>query len=764
MSQANRASRSGSTEYYQMVFDNAYDAIFIESLNGRILDANPAACNLTGYTREELLSMNVSNLLPADVKIPTRDVIQEELATGGFSFLGWNIRKDGSKVKVDVRVTPFEQDGLERVIVIVRDVTAREEMEKRDARQRVILESLHELAVGLLKRHKLKDVLNSIIQHACQLFETADGYFYMLSDEPEMIEIKVGCGNYLKYVGCKRRIGTGLSGKVWQSGKAEVIENYQNWHGRDKDQKWREVRTAIGIPLKSHGKVNGVIGLDIYKEHPVFFQDFVTFQRLAELASVAIDNVFLFTKLNESRQQFHSLYSSMAEGVALHEGVRDEEGNLSNYRIVDVNPKYCELTGFNRDEVLGKLATEVYKTEKAPYLDKVTNFILSKESGHFETYFFPLKKYVAISIVPWKENGFAAIFFDISERKQTEQKLLYMSYHDSLTGAYNRAYFESKLKCIGDSGVRFGLVIADVDELKSTNDMFGHAEGDRLLIKAVNFLRDHFRSDDMIARIGGDEFAVIMENVTHDEVSHICSRLRMKMDKLVSDDTSKFPLQMSLGFAVSIDDTVAAQELFRLADNKMYRDKIHRRVNSRVSIVQTLKQMLTECDYLTDGHGERLQTMVVRLAQKIGWADSNLGDLKLFAQFHDIGKVGIPDSILHKQGPLLPEERSEMNRHCEIGQRIAQSSKDLLPIADWILKHHEYWSGKGYPLGLKGEEIPVECRILAIVDAYDAMTNDRSYRRALSQEEAVAEIERCAGTQFDPSLVRDFIEMLNGSD
>lgn len=137
-------------------------------------------------------------------------------------------------------------------------------------------------------------------------------------------------------------------------------------------------------------------------------------------------------------------------------------------------------------------------------------------------------------------------------------------------------------------------------------------------------------------------------------------------------------------------------------------------------------------------------------------------DLRLFAQFHDIGKVGIPDQILFKNGPLTLEEMVIMKRHCEIGYRIAQASPDLLPIAEWILKHHEWWNGKGYPLGLKGEEIPLECRILAIADAYDAMTNDRPYRKALTREEALSEIKKCSGTQFDPRLVDMFLKMMQG--
>jgi HD-GYP domain-containing protein (c-di-GMP phosphodiesterase class II) len=148
------------------------------------------------------------------------------------------------------------------------------------------------------------------------------------------------------------------------------------------------------------------------------------------------------------------------------------------------------------------------------------------------------------------------------------------------------------------------------------------------------------------------------------------------------------------------------------------------------------------------------------MAALIGLPESTTADLSLFAKFHDIGKVGISDAILLKKGLFTSEEWTEMKRHCEIGYRIALSAPDLVPIADWILRHHEWWDGQGYPLGIQGEEIPVECRLLAIADAYEALTSDRPYRRALSHREAVAELRRHAGTQFDPHLLEKFLKML----
>lgn len=166
-------------------------------------------------------------------------------------------------------------------------------------------------------------------------------------------------------------------------------------------------------------------------------------------------------------------------------------------------------------------------------------------------------------------------------------------------------------------------------------------------------------------------------------------------------------------------------------------------------------------DFITEGHVDRLQDLVSSLGREIGLPQRDINDLRLIAQFHDIGKVGIPDHILFKPGPLTSEEMTEMRRHSEIGHRIAQSSPDLVPIADFILKHHEWWDGNGYPLGLKGEETPLECRIIAIADAYEAMTSNRPYRQAMLPQEAIDELKRCAGTQFDTQLVEKFIKTLD---
>lgn len=350
---------------------------------------------------------------------------------------------------------------------------------------------------------------------------------------------------------------------------------------------------------------------------------------------------------------------------------------------------------------------------------------------------------------------------EIAERIAAEAKMVYLSMHDSLTGLYNRTFFEEQMRKLDEEGtVNVGLIMCDVDGLKLLNDTMGHDKGDSLLINTAELIKNSFSPTDIVARVGGDEFAILMPNATQEMLEDAYHRLQENAE-LISHSINGFPLSLSIGFALRTDTNTSLNDLYIEADNNMYREKLYRSRSAHSTIVQTLMKALEARDFITEGHAERLQAMVADMAAALGLPQRSIVDLRLLAQFHDIGKVGLPDRILFKPAELTPDERLEMQRHCEIGHRIALSSPDLMHIADWVLKHHEWWNGEGYPLGLRGESIPLECRILAIADAYDTMTSDRPYRKAMSEEEAIAELKRCAGTQFDPELVEKFIDMLS---
>jgi diguanylate cyclase (GGDEF)-like protein/PAS domain S-box-containing protein len=456
--------------------------------------------------------------------------------------------------------------------------------------------------------------------------------------------------------------------------------------------------------------------------------------------------------LKESEVRFRSVAQTATDAIIS----ADQEG-----RVVFWNDAAQAIFGYPAAEALGRPLTMILpEGEEDGGLAGLCSRLLSRRTELAGRRRDGSQVAVEVSLASWatREGVFyTAIVRDVTARQEAERRLTYLSLHDPLTGLYSRAYFEQEMQRLQGGRKGAGVVLCDVDGLKLTNDTLGHDRGDVVLKAAAEVLRQSVRQGDMLSRIGGDEFAVLLPGAERGAVEAVAARIRENVARYNAANP-ELPLSLSTGFAH--DPQASSRELFKEADNNMYREKLHRSKSARSAIVQTLMKALEARDFITEGHADRLQELVASVAVALGLPEHSISDLRLMAQFHDIGKVGIPDRILFKPGPLTPAERVEMQRHSEIGFRIAQSAPDLAPIADWVLKHHEAWDGTGYPLGLQGEDIPLECRILAVADAYDAMTSDRPYRKAMPHEQAAAELRRCAGGQFDPQVVEQFVDLL----
>ncbi len=346
------------------------------------------------------------------------------------------------------------------------------------------------------------------------------------------------------------------------------------------------------------------------------------------------------------------------------------------------------------------------------------------------------------------------------ERKRTEERIKHLSFHDSLTDLYNRAYFEEELKRMNNPRYYpLSIISLDVNGLKVINDTFGHDQGDKLLQHLASLLTSISRKGDIIARVGGDEFAILLPSTTSEQVHKFCERIKKTGEE---DKTKPIYLRpsISLGQATQEGEYQDIETLLKEADNKMYQDKLFRAKSREKYLLDSFCMILAERDPHASDHAQRLQELALSLGKRIGLSEYQLNNLRLLALLHDIGKIGIPDSILFKTYTLTSSEWKKMKEHPRIGYRMAKNIPDFTPIAREILYHHEHWDGSGYPEGLKGEEIPILSRIISIVDAYDVMQSRRSYKGKISKTKALREIKMCAGTQFDSQLVEIFLKSI----
>jgi len=350
---------------------------------------------------------------------------------------------------------------------------------------------------------------------------------------------------------------------------------------------------------------------------------------------------------------------------------------------------------------------------------------------------------------------------DITERNQAEESIKKLAYKDSLTGLYNRTYFDEQMIMIEENITEYApvsIISIDLDGLKIVNDTFGHKSGDDFLKAAANIIAKAFRKTDVIARVGGDEVCIILPKSDN----KVALKKRSDILELIENHNKENPstlISMSIGTATT-RSLESIYDVYKRSDDNMYEYKLAQATSPKSKVIDLLVAALSERDYMASGHGERLAKMGQTMADKIGLDDDIRRNLIVLAKVHDLGKVGIPDQILFKKGKLTEEEYKRMKEHVKIGWEIAHRSKELENMAELILHHHECWDGKGYPNGLRGNDIPIECRILNIMDAYDTMISDRPYQKGISKEEAIEELRRCSGTQFDPQLLKEFIEVI----
>ncbi len=362
----------------------------------------------------------------------------------------------------------------------------------------------------------------------------------------------------------------------------------------------------------------------------------------------------------------------------------------------------------------------------------------------------------------WDREGngtlFSGILLDIDGKKQMESELLYLSYHDKLTGLYNRRYFEEQLLNFNmDAYMPVSIFIADINGLKLANDAFGHERGDALLRRAAECLKVVVGEKAVISRWGGDEFAILLPQTDDAKAKMILHEIK---EECRGKCTESLGLHLAVGFSVKSTGAITLQHVIRSAEEKMYQDKLMESRSAHTDFLDKFKLQLHEKGIETFEHCRRTSELGLALGARMGLGDGLLEEIRQLCELHDIGKIAMPEYIFSKPDKLSELEWTLIHSHPEIGFRIVAIMQDYAHLAQSVLSHHEWYDGTGYPRGLKGREIPLAARILAISEAVAVMSEGTSYKGKMTVPEVAGELIRCKGTQFDPELTEHMISII----
>lgn len=459
----------------------------------------------------------------------------------------------------------------------------------------------------------------------------------------------------------------------------------------------------------------------------------------------------------------------------------DKNGKFIDYIFENFSDNLENLFHVQKESIIGKKITDFileHEDEKVLDFKEIFYNMIPKTRKKFIKYIFNINRWYLISIFSDEKEYMLVVFNDITNIYGDPAKSFYFDhgnrekivcdyldsyFKDKLTNLYNRDFFEGELKKLDseENQLPISIIICDINGLKVINDAFGHHIGDLFLQKAANAMQSILRKGEILCRIGGDEFSVILPKTDEKKASLVVRRLKEACENIVIDFIK---LSVSFGLAAkdSMDESI--REVMRKADDRMYYQKLKESKKAKVGIINHLKDKLENISYETKQHYERLKTLCLKMSKTLNLKPQEIEELKLLCEYHDIGKVCIPEEIFLKQESLTNTEWEAIRRHSEVGYRIFGAIHNGIPVHELILNHHERWDGKGYPNGLKGEEIPLSARIFSIVDAFDAMINERPYREKMTVKMALEEIGKQAGYQFDPNLTRLFIEIMSDRD
>ncbi len=709
--------------YFRTVIQTTQDGFWVIGEDHRLTYVNEAYCRLSGYTKDELLNLNIENLEINEAPEEAEQKLKRILMNGSEIFETKHRKKDGTIIDVQISASCMCKEPL-TVICFCRDFTERK---KKDA----------ELA-------HFNSLMQYIIEHNRSAVAVHDKNLnYMYVSRPYLESYRIS--------------------------EQEVIGKHHYEVFPDLPQRWRDVHQRVlkGEVLSAeedqYQRQDGTVDWTRWECRPWYESD-GSIGGMIVYTEVINERKKMEQMIFNEKEQFRTTLLSVGDGVI----ATDNQGN-----ITVMNPVAEELTGWKFAEANGSSLEQVFRIvneytweacenpvkkalDSGSVVALANHTILISKSGKE----VPIEDSAAPIKNAYNETtGVVLVFRDFTEKREKQKQVEYLSFHDQLTGLYNRRFFEEELKRLDTTrNLPVSMVMLDVNGLKLINDAFGHQSGDKMLKVVADVLRKECRADDIISRIGGDEFIILLPQTDEKGTHSLIGRIK---NALSEERIKGIQISVSFGSDTKHESNKTSDEMLKFAEDCMYRDKISDRNSQRYEAIHMIMRTLHEKTPRERQHSFR----VGKLCEKIGIAmelnPNEISKLTTAAELHDIGKIAISNEMLDKTGSLTDIEWLEIKRHPEVGYNILSSANAYAPLADIVLAHHERWDGHGYPNELKGEAIPLMSRIIGIADAYDAMTENRPYRKALSKSQAIKQLVAGAGTQFDAELLNVFVDIVS---
>lgn len=759
--------------------ETAIAGIVFLNMQGEIFYANNSFLKISGHKKAEAIyeaGLTPFDLIPETEFDKLKKAIEITLERGEWKGESKAIQQSGKEIDIKIYTSLVRDDNNQPFCMMasIEDITAKKKTEAKIKETKKLLENLSNQAPGVAHQYRLFNdgsfAIPYISKGAAEIYElTAEE----ITKDPIKLFDRIHPEDYERVVKLIQKSAKNLS--IWEEELRFVLP--------EKGLRWVEVK-AKPESLSDGSTIWYGNTHDITKrkkqEQKLKHQHKFT-KTLAEISTdlLEVNSLNIDRKINKSLEKIGKFFEvdrsyiiQLSEDKLLsntHEwcrkGVKSEKENFQNIP----NSNFCwSLKKLNQNQhiniadvdEMNKKAEAEQKVIKALGIKSLVIMPMFNENELFGFFVFDTvknkRKFSDEEIKLLKI--FTDTIINAFSKHINDKKIRMLTYKDRLTGLYNRRFFEEELERIDtERQLPISIIVADINGLKIINDSLGHRKGDQMLKEAAAILNDSTREEDVVSRQGGDEFAILLPQTEKREAEKLISRIKKKT-KQTND--RQLAVSIALGIAVKNDPDQNIEGVLRAADNDMYQNKLSESRSTKNRIVQSLLNTLEVKSNETKEHAVRMTKLAYEFGESLNLSNSELNRLSLLSILHDIGKITIAEKILKKSESLNDEEWQRIKEHPERGYKIANSSEEFAVVAEDIFAHHEKWDGTGYPRKLKGKDIPYLARIISIIDAYDVMTNNRSYGKSVSKKEALVEIEKCTGSQFDPELAAKFIKLM----